>query len=395
MRIRLALLAPLATLVLSCKDSTGPKDEEIISVVSGNGFSCALLGEAAYCWGRNDVGQLGRGAAGPDAGPGPVGGDHHFKLIAASERTACAVDTDNKVFCWGHGRIFGQTAPMPLPEMIHGSFPTTIAAIGVGYSHGCVLGQTGAAVCFGTNSLGELGNGTIEPATGVLGATAVTGGHAFTQLSVGALHTCGLQAGDVWCWGTNFTFSFGPGTTEGTTYPTPRQVTLTFKASRVDAGSAFMCVLDAVSKAWCWGNNLTGQLGRGAGASPSASPEVVAVTEVAAFTSLAMPRLNSTIAHMCGIASSGAFCWGLNDSTQLGRTTTEICATGSTSRACSHTPGQVTSQLGFKLLAVGRDHTCGLAGEPSAVYCWGADGRKQLGGTVGVNSATAVKITLK
>ena len=398
--MRIRLLAPaLAILALACNDSTGPKPDEVVSVVAGNEFSCALVGESVYCWGKNDFGQLGRATVGPDAGPGLVTGNHRFRLLAASDRTVCGVTTAGNVMCWGHGRLFGNgegstSTPLSSPTLIQGTFPTTIASIGVGYGHGCVRAADGAAMCFGTNSLGEIGNGTVQPNTVSVGATAVTGGHTFSQLAVGAFHSCGLESGDVWCWGTNFSGSFGPDKAASATFSTPVQVTLAFDAAQVFAGSGVTCALNAATQASCWGVNVSGQLGRGPGSASTSSSDPAIVSAFANYTSLAMPNVNRIVTHVCGLtAAGGTNCWGAADASQLGRAPSETCTVGGGLIDCGPTPAAVETGLQFKQVTLGRNHTCGLTVD-GKIYCWGSNERRQLGGPVSANTATPVLVTL-
>jgi alpha-tubulin suppressor-like RCC1 family protein len=392
MRLRLFVPA-LATLALSCSDPASPHDDEIRSLVAGSGFSCALVGVNAYCWGRNDLGQLGRGVVGIDAGPGLVTGGHQFRTLAASERTVCGM-TDTQVLCWGHGRIFGSATPIATPTPIAGIFPDPWTTLGVGYSHGCVLAASGSVTCFGTNESGELGDGTTQPPTGAVGATTVIGGHSFSQLTVGAFHTCGLEAGKVWCWGTNFSSAFGPGTSAETAYPTPTELAVGFDAVTVEAGSANTCVIDATSQAWCWGGNVSGQLARGAGTASQSSADPARLSDPFTYTALAMPNVNSTVSHACGLTPGGsAFCWGLGDASQLGRVASETCLVGTTSFACSAVPAAVETGLTFVRLALGRDHTCGLTPDDE-IYCWGSNVHRQLGDVSGGVTRTPVRVII-
>jgi alpha-tubulin suppressor-like RCC1 family protein len=392
MRLRV-IGSALAVFALSCSDPTGPGEDEILSVVSGNGFSCALVGESVYCWGRNDLGQLGRGLAGDSAGPGLVTGAHRFRLIAAGDRATCGVTVDNGVYCWGSGRILGFSNSAPSPTLVDGSFPASITSIGVGYAHGCVRASGGGATCFGSNALGELGNGTVLPATGALGATAVSG-HSFSQLSVGAFHTCGVEAGDVVCWGTNFNFSFGPGLASGGAFPTPTVLSIAFDVTNVEAGSAVTCVKDLASQTLCWGANVAGQLGRGPLTASAGEGTPALISNTSNFASIALSRLNSTVSHACGIAASGTVsCWGAAEASQLGRNGTEMCTVGA-AISCGPSPAVIGSALSYKQLAPGRDHTCGLTTD-GEIYCWGSDVRRQLGGTVGATTTLGVKVIVK
>lgn len=58
---------------------------------------------AAYCWGSNFDGALGNGSTSPmsSATPLPVAGGHTFKAISAGTMHACALDLDDKAWCWG------------------------------------------------------------------------------------------------------------------------------------------------------------------------------------------------------------------------------------------------------------------------------------------------------
>jgi alpha-tubulin suppressor-like RCC1 family protein len=130
---------------------------------------------------------------------------------------------------------------------------TTSAAImhvGVGLTHACALLADGSVWCWGDNTGGQRGDGTTlqSPAP-----TAVEGGHSFSELSVGAVHSCARAAGEVWCWGLNLAVALGDGTSVDRAYILPESVTLTFPATAVTAGPAFTCVLDASSRVLCAG----------------------------------------------------------------------------------------------------------------------------------------------
>jgi alpha-tubulin suppressor-like RCC1 family protein len=87
-------------------------------ISAGGAFTCALgTDRAIYCWGRNDVGQLGQGTVGgpfgaplPIATPvasdqegriAPVGGPVAFVSVSAGRRHACALAVDGQLYCWG------------------------------------------------------------------------------------------------------------------------------------------------------------------------------------------------------------------------------------------------------------------------------------------------------
>ncbi|HET6836666.1 MAG TPA: hypothetical protein VFH24_01420, partial [Gemmatimonadales bacterium] len=62
----------------------------------------------AYCLGVNAVGQLGSGAAGvPQSVPVAVAGDLRFTTLSASMNTTCGLTTEGALYCWG-GNELGQ-----------------------------------------------------------------------------------------------------------------------------------------------------------------------------------------------------------------------------------------------------------------------------------------------
>ncbi|NIQ53893.1 MAG: hypothetical protein GWN71_10880, partial [Gammaproteobacteria bacterium] len=85
-------------------------DHEWGMVSAGNVYTCALTtAGAAYCWGRDLGGRLGRGgsASGDVGTPTPVAGGYTFAEIRADWHT-CAWTADGMAYCWGdneHGEL--------------------------------------------------------------------------------------------------------------------------------------------------------------------------------------------------------------------------------------------------------------------------------------------------
>jgi alpha-tubulin suppressor-like RCC1 family protein len=131
-----------------------------------------------------------------------------------------------------------------------------------GMSHMCALEQTGLIRCWGSNSSGQLGDGTQVDR---FGAKEILGFNA-TSVATGTGHSCAISpANEVFCWGTNPTAT-GVGSTL-----TPLQVVGVPGAAEVSVGNGFTCMVAGDGKVFCWGEGSNGQLGNGM-AMDSASP---------------------------------------------------------------------------------------------------------------------------
>jgi alpha-tubulin suppressor-like RCC1 family protein len=173
------------------------------SITAGRGFTCALTpAGAAWCWGRNDYGQLGNGTTTRTSVPVPVAGSQAFTRISVEENHACALSTAGALYCWGengYGQLGdGSTAHRRSPTLVTGG--GTYVDVSAGGSHTCAVRTDGAAYCWGGNYSGQLG------APGMTASSvpvAVAGGHTFTTVSAATRHTCAMRGGDgiLMCWG--------------------------------------------------------------------------------------------------------------------------------------------------------------------------------------------------
>src|SRR6185503_4582422 len=80
--------------------------------------------------------------------------------------------------------------------------------------------------------------------------------------------------------------------------------------------------------------------------------------------------------HACALKDGGVYCWGNNQSKQLGNNSSAVDSQVPVPVAdCSPTCGGLDT--GVRALVAGNHHTCALKG--GAVYCWGLNGKGQLG----------------
>ncbi len=286
-----------------------------------------------------------------------------FATVDAGGGHSCGVTTAGQGFCWGdnswgqlgEGTLLAPDRPTPAPVAGGLSF----AMISVGNRHSCGVTTTGEAYCWGFGSDGQLGNGSSQQLQAA--PVPVAGGLRFTLISAGGSHTCGLAGdGRTYCWGDNFWGQLGNGTLESRqTVPVPVSSGLTF--ATISAGDSHTCGATDVGLAYCWGANRTGQLGDGTTVDRRVPAPVVGV--------VGFDRVDAGSAHSCGVASDGAaYCWGDNTNGQLGDGTT----------ARRTTPVPIAGGFSFATLNAGSTHTCGLTTSGGA-YCWGSNFSGQLG----------------
>src|SRR6185312_6525731 len=148
-----------------------PPGVQFATISAGADHSCAIATTgAAYCWGANDLGQLGNGTTGV-GGPSPVlvAGGHTFSEITSGSRFTCALTQSGAAWCWGDnsnltlgiGPFSGSGSVSSSPVAVSGGL--SFARLSAGNSHVCGISLTGAAYCWGSNLYGALGN-TLQAA---------------------------------------------------------------------------------------------------------------------------------------------------------------------------------------------------------------------------------------
>ncbi len=186
---------------------------------------------------------------------------------------------------------------------------------------------------------------------------------------------CAIAGGFVQCWGNNLDGQLGNGSTSQALTPQCVVGLPNTRAVAVGAGTFQTCALLADGTTWCWGANDSGELGIGV-YGPSASLTAVQVK-------LPPPPFKAVTLgvgphYACVTGQDGSvWCWGANDLGQLGSTTTSSCG----AVPCAPAP-QRAGVSGATTVSAGTDAACALL-MGGAVQCWGNNEFGQIGnGTV-------------
>lgn len=283
------------------------------AVGAGDGFSCGIRAGLVFCWGTGSSGQLGNGQFSLASTPQEVTLPGPAQSLSVGHQHACAI-VDGSLLCWGNNSE-GQLAqgdPFTGPG-VNSSMPLLIPSgvtwsrVSAGQGHTCAIQTDGALWCWGRNARGELGLGAAAPDQ--IRIPDVVGSDTdWTDIAAGQNHTCGIRAGELYCWGDNGSNQLGTDVADFT--DDLALVVGVQDATHVTVDTFHTCVLSATGTLGCWGRNIEGILGDGtieARAVPTAAMPTDAWDQVAAGRF-----------HTCGVRFGAILCSGENSDGRLG-----------------------------------------------------------------------------
>ncbi|QIM18712.1 hypothetical protein G7066_09020 [Leucobacter coleopterorum] len=200
---------------------------------------------------------------------------------------------------------------------------STFTKIVMGTDAGCGI-TAGKVMCWGNNTSGQLGQGTLE---GNSGTPLQVKSHAddvqsdlpadvaILDIAAGLRTFCvTTSTQDVYCWGRNESGAATGNSTDMKPFPTKVAATPRGNVSSITVGNSSACAPFDGFGAYCWGSNSVGQLGAGiaVSAGPFAPRKVLSAaagSDIPAGTTLQMIRAGNDMG--CVITSGVAYCWGV------------------------------------------------------------------------------------
>ncbi|MFO0562956.1 MAG: hypothetical protein U0269_33355 [Polyangiales bacterium] len=369
-------------------DAAPTMKAKIVAVAVGTGHVCAVTESGrVYCWGNNSNGQTSEMSSSQTPTPVQVPNINAARLVAAGATHSCITDQSGKVQCWGssdQGELGMNTGlsrqTTPVTVTINGT--DTDRSLGLGNRFSCARDVNDAVHCWGRNDGGRLGYAGNSDSTQTLTfdsgmATALT----TVRLAVGSDHACaetinGMNEHDIYCWGSRSAGQSGNGVS-ASPYERPTMlddragIAMRTPLNDLVAGSTHTCFVASggpnAGKAFCFGGNGFGQLGNGTTNNSD--------TPVNALNTAGIIRLAAGDTHTCALSgpsgSGTIWCWGNNDSRQVGSPSPSMIANPQVVNIHPEGP-----ELHATEIAAGGNTTCAIA--VGRLFCWGSSSYGQL-----------------
>ena len=287
-------------------------------VAAGGSHSLYLTEEGKiWAWGDNREGQLGLGDTKSTNTPTELTVETSFGTITAGASHSLAIDADGNVYAWGDyskGQSGTSTTTINSPTPFKIDELTAIKAVDAGKEHTLALGEDGSIWAWGGNSAGQLGNGTTTASNKPV-RPEVEDGVTFSAIAAGGLHSVALASDNrVWVWGSNSAGQLGNGSTVSSNKPVKLEVKdgskdVAFTA--IAAGRLHTLALDNEGYVWAWGEGKSGQLGQGNTANKKSPAKIKGIENVTMIT--------AGDDHNVALDEDGKlWSWGKNTNGQLG-----------------------------------------------------------------------------
>ena len=385
----LAVLGVAATLALFGTTISGPPIEARASGSSG-------FPGSAWAWGYNSSGQLGNATTTNSSTPVQVSlpSGTTVTAIAGGSAHSLALTSSGQVLAWGYNAdgelgngITTTTGCFCISTPVAVSLPSgiTVTAIAGGQSHSLALTSTGQVLAWGSNSYGQLGNGsTTNSSTPV--AVSLPSGTTVTAIAAGFYHSLALtSSGQVLAWGWNFYGQLGNGTTTNSSTPVPVSLPSGTTVTAIAVGFYHSLALTSSGQVLAWGWNFYGQLGNGTTTTTTSCQCIPTPVQVSLPSGTTVTAVAGGYGHSLALTSTGRMlAWGYNGYGELGN--------GSTTNSSTPVAVSLPSGTTVTAIAAGFYHSLALTSS-GQVLAWGINNYGQLGNGTTTNSSTPAVVS--
>lgn len=297
----------------------------------------------------------------------------YFTSIAVGGYHTCALDGAGTAYCWGSN----STGQLNDGSFVDKLVPTatvsgyTWKSLTGGGATTCGVRSDDLGYCWGFNMYGQLGNNSTSTSSTPV---AISGGYSWRSIAGGSNLTCGVTlADDGYCWGYNTNGPIGDGST--TQRLVPSLVSGGLDWSMIQPAQDHTCGITTSQDLYCWGDGYAGAIGQGDQLDHTTPQQVSAGTQ--------WIKVDTVHGKTCALTAAGAaYCWGENTASTLG---------DGTAVNPRLSPSAIVGGLTFTDIEIGGSSKCAITAA-GIVYCWGYNnyGEPGNGGTSHVTTPTAV-----
>jgi alpha-tubulin suppressor-like RCC1 family protein len=284
-----------------------------------------------------------------------------WKALAGGTGHTLGIKTDGSLWAWGsnsHGQLGDGTTINKLSPVRIGTNADWVAVAG-GTDQSLGLKSDGSLWAWGENNEGQLGDGT---AIDKLIPTRIGTDTDWTSIGTGNSHSVALKKnGTLWAWGYNNEGQLGDGSTIGKHSPVQVGTDSDWISFSVASGGHHTLAIKADGTLWAWGYGLHGQTGT------NTTGNVRVPTQVG--TDNRWVAVSAGDQFSVGLKADGTmWTWGHGAYHQLGDGTT----------GDRLTPGQIATGNSWSAITAGGGHTYALR-QDGMWWVWGFNVFGQLG----------------
>lgn len=342
--------------------------------ISTGGYHTAVIKTdgSLWAWGRNTFGQLGDGKTINKYIPTQIDSFTDWQSVYAGDNFTCGIKKDGTLWAWGsnyYGQFGNGTTINQLTPTQIGVETNWKSVSAGGMMHTLAIKENGTLWAWGSNSFGELGDGTFVSKNSPvqIGVSA-----DWKSVSGGSYYTVALKLdGTIWAWGSNNYGQLGDGTIINKN--SPIQIGTDVNWQSVSTKGLHTVAIKTDGTLWTWGYNNQGQLLNGT------TTEKHVPTQVGANWQFASAGSNFTIL----LRTDGTLWGGGNNlAGEIGQPSPNVTMVLGIMKINNDTNNQ--------FVYTGGNHTNVIKTDGS-LWTWGANNYGQYGD----NTATTVKGSLK
>lgn len=229
-----------------------------------------------YGWGNNDNGEIGDSTRISRSSPVIILSGTKFKKVVVSNIGYFAIATSGEMYGYGMFPGDGTIVSKSSPVLVAGGRKWKYISLASGNGYGdwqsaiAAITTDGDLYTWGTNALGQLGDGTVS---GRSSPVLVTGGHKWKEVVCGDGYMLGItDDGSLYSWGRNTSGQLGDGTVVDKSSPVLVLGGMKYKTVGTSGWSS--SAITETGELYSWGNNAYFTLGDGTSI-PKSSPVLI------------------------------------------------------------------------------------------------------------------------